>query len=89
MQRGYVLSFRPNSGRGTIVTEQGSAFQFSTADLPDLYGGDVVSFQTGQGYPDEARDVHLVQRWPEAMPCAERSLVRELYRCLELGEPAC
>jgi len=88
MQRGYVLSFRPASGRGTIVTEQGNAFQFTTTDLPDLYGGDVVAFQTGQDPPFEARDVHLVQRWPEAMCGTEQSLVRELYRALELSEPA-
>lgn len=86
MQRGYVLAFRPVSGQGAIITDLGDTFQFTTIDLPDLRGGDIVSFHAGQGSPQEALDLHLIQRWPEAMPRNEQTLAGELYRTVELGE---
>jgi hypothetical protein len=91
--QGYVLSYRPDTGRGTLVTESGKAVRFSPGSRDaGFQGGDVVGFQmdssgaTGEG--DCARDVVLLQKWVDRLTAMHRPLVLELHTTLEFAEPA-
>jgi hypothetical protein len=84
---GYVLAFRPTTGRGTIVTEGGQAYFFhDPPEAGDLKGGDVVSFETAaseEASSGRARDIRLIQRWSQGLTDRERPLIRQLLTALQ------
>jgi hypothetical protein len=67
--QGYVLTFRPTTSSGTIVTDGDGAYRFeleSGGPLPD--GGDLVSFEPAGGATAGhrvARDVRVISKWPD------------------------
>lgn len=85
--RGTILSFRPNTGAGAIVTDSGQVFPFATGpEDPDLRGGDLVRFQITDGdRPDRSaagsavRHIKLVQRAADQLATWQDSLVSRLY----------
>lgn len=91
--QGYVLSYRPHTGQGTLITESGRAVRFTSGGGDtELQGGDVVGFRldskglTGEG--DSARDVVLLQKWVDRLTAMHRPLVLELHTTLAFSESA-
>jgi hypothetical protein len=88
--QGYVLTFRPGSGDGTIVAESGEEFRFAgAADRAELHGGDIVSFHrpsmdTVALAPGEIR---VVRRWPEQMAASQQTRLRELHSTVLMDAP--
>ncbi len=82
---GYVLAFRPGTGSGTIVTDNGEAYSFDGSRVADdLQGGDFVSFDAQQagGSSGPVRNVQRVQRWSQRLTAREKPLVHELLNAL-------
>lgn len=84
--QGYVLAFRPGSGSGAIVADNGDVYSFDGGcAAADLQGGDLVSFdaQRAGGSPGPARNVQRVQRWSQRMTAREKPLVHQLLNTLQ------
>lgn len=86
--QGYVLTFRPTTSTGTIVTDGDGTYSFELASggpLPD--GGDIVSFEpvpsatTGLRV---ARDVRVVSKWPDRPVRAMMADLIALYTSLRI-----
>ena len=66
--QGYVLTFRPTTSTGTIVTDGDGAYTFeldSGGPLPD--GGDIVWFEPASSASSGrrvARGVRVISKWP-------------------------
>ena len=84
--RGYVLTFRPRSGEGTIVSDSGESFGFvleGAAD--DLSGGDVVSFEAVSAGGHRATEVRRIGRATEQIDSVDRDLLTELFSEVRAG----
>lgn len=80
--QGYVLSFRPATGRGAILTPSGQTYRFAKpASGGDLFGGDVVSFEPS-AHPERPRalNVELIAR---ATACLDGRSAASLYSAVE------
>ena len=91
--RGYILAFRPGSGNGTIVADNGDTLRFARpCGRTDLSGGDIVSFRLAPRPPADATtaacDVELVERCSDHLVAADRALIRELYSALRPEQSA-
>ena len=89
--QGYVLSYRPHTGQGTLITESGRAVRFTSGGRDtELQGGDVVGFHLdaggAAGEGDSARDVVLLQKWVDRLTAMHRPLLLELHTTLALFE---
>jgi cold shock CspA family protein len=87
--QGYVLVFRPGTGHGTIVTEEGAEVRFSAAGgAPEFQGGDIVSFQLersrADAQPTKANDIRLVQKWSDRLAASCQPLLRQLHSLVEI-----
>lgn len=79
---GSVLSFRPPSGRGAIVTQSGRIVPFvSRLGEASFAGGDLVVFEMDVFEDNEARAsrVRLIQRWSDRDDVAPRGGVGDLF----------
>jgi hypothetical protein len=90
--RGYVLTFRPTTGRGIVVTESGRACPFTTSDHhADLHGGDFIQCQVK---PTDAATAHtgwcnvmhveVLQSGTDRLAAAAAPLARELFRTVQM-----
>lgn len=92
---GYVFVFRPMTGAGTIVAESGRAYPFESGGAhANLQGGDLVHFQVDFGAPSTqltaapvVSRIELVQKGSEQLAVGHRSLVKELYRTVQMETP--
>lgn len=87
--QGYVFSFRPQTGEGTIVGEGGQAYPFC-ADMNQRgwQAGDVVSFEPGADPSTERCGIsrlHLVERGAKHLACGQRVLLETFYQDLGAG----
>jgi len=86
--QGYVLTFRPVTSSGTIVTDGNGAYRFeldSGGPLPD--GGDIVSFEPATGATTGlrvARDVRVISKWPDLPDRAEQADLMALCNSLRI-----
>lgn len=86
--QGYVLTFRPTTSTGTIVTDGDGAYRFeleSGGPLPD--GGDIVSFEPAAGATAGhlvARDVRVISKWPDLPVRAEQADLQALCTSLRI-----
>lgn len=90
--RGYVLTFRPATGLGTVVTESGRACPFSTADRQaDLHGGDLIRCQvestdaaTFHAGRCRVMQIEILQSGSDRLAASATPLARELFRTVQM-----
>jgi len=91
--QGYVLSFHPTTGVGTVVTESGRACPFRTVDRQaDLCGGDLVRCQVQQ--PDLAAlpmqkqmmmmKIELLERATDRLASFDDPVAKELFHTVQM-----
>jgi len=93
MAQGYVLSYQPDTGQGTIVTDSGREVPFSASlSDTDIHGGDIVSFtlpkRGARNRASQAGEIRIVQRWPDCLKTSYQPLLRELHSALEIEAPS-
>ena len=90
--RGYILTFHPTTGLGTVVTESGRACPFATADRQaDLHGGDLIrcdveSTDDATPHADRCRvmQIEVLQTGPDRLAASAAPLARELFRTVQM-----
>ncbi len=90
--RGYVLTFRPTTGQGTVVTESGRACPFATSDRQaDLHGGDLIRCQvesTDVAAPHAGlcpvMQIEVLQTGTDRLAASAAPLARELFRTVQM-----
>ena len=90
--QGYVLTFHPKTGLGTVVTESGRACLFAAADLQaDLHGGDLIRCQvesTDVALPHPGRcrvmQIEVLQTGADRLAASAAPLARELFRTVQM-----
>lgn len=90
--RGYVLTFRPTTGRGIVVTESGRACPFATTDHRiDLHGGDLIRCQvkptdavTPRAGWCNVTQVEVLQTGTDRLAASAAPLARELFRTVQM-----
>lgn len=90
--QGYVLTFRPTTGLGTVVTESGRACLFAAADRQaDLHGGDLIrcrveSTNAAALLADRCRliQIEVLQTGTDRLAASAVPLARELFRTVQM-----
>lgn len=90
--RGYVLTFHPRTGLGTVVTESGRACPFTVADRQaDLHGGDLIrcqveSTEVVSSHPNRCRvmRIEVLQTGTDRIAASAAPLARELFRTVQM-----
>ena len=90
--RGYVLTFHPTTGLGTVVTESGRAYPFALADRrADLHGGDLVRCQVestdvAAPHADRCRvmQIEVLQTGTDRLAASGTPLARELFHTVQM-----
>ena len=90
--QGYVLTFHPTTGQGTVVTESGRACLFATADRQaDLHGGDLIRCQVESTDVSTRRadlcrvmQIEVLQSGTDRLAALSAPLARELFRTVQM-----
>jgi len=90
--QGYVLTFRPMTGLGTVVTESGRACLFTAADRrADLHGGDLIRCRVESTDVAPSRSgrcrmmqIEILQTGTDRLAACAAPLARELFRTVQM-----
>ena len=79
---GRIRWYNPVTRQGRVITSDSQSFSFvREAAVPELAGGDVVTFRVAtQGVSSRAVDVQLRQSGVAYLDAHKRSLVDEFHR---------
>jgi len=90
--QGYVLSFHPTTGVGTVVTESGRACPFRAVDRQaDLHGGDFVRCRVLQPElaapptrKQQMMQIELLERGTKRLGSFEGPVAKELFHTVQM-----